>query len=103
MSKDNTIDIEKEKQKDAQRKTPQPPPMYKVLLNNDDYTPMDFVIEVLMHFFNNQLFILVEDLLVVYFVKVVKIDLIFVLYNIVDKTMPSVDIFRHWRRNILNL
>ena len=52
MSKDNKIDIEKEKQKDAQRKTPQPPPMYKVLLNNDDYTPMDFVIEVLMHFFN---------------------------------------------------
>lgn len=28
-----------------------PPPMYKVYLNNDDYTPMDFVIEVLQKFF----------------------------------------------------
>ena len=26
--------------------------MYKVLLDNDDYTPMDFVIDVLMRFFN---------------------------------------------------
>ena len=51
MSKDNAISIEKEKQKDAQRQKPQPPPMYKVLLNNDDYTPMDFVIEVLTALF----------------------------------------------------
>ena len=29
-----------------------PPSMYKVVLNNDDYTPMDFVIEVIMKFFN---------------------------------------------------
>ena len=28
------------------------PPLYKVILLNDDFTPMDFVIEILMDFFN---------------------------------------------------
>jgi len=27
------------------------PPLYKVILLNDDFTPMDFVIEILMNFF----------------------------------------------------
>jgi len=34
------------------RATVKRPSMYKVLLLNDDYTPMDFVIEVLGKFFN---------------------------------------------------
>ncbi|WP_332402249.1 ATP-dependent Clp protease adapter ClpS [Vibrio metschnikovii] len=29
-----------------------PPAMYHVVLNNDDYTPMDFVIEILARFFS---------------------------------------------------
>ncbi len=32
-----------------------PPAMYRVILNNDDYTPMEFVIEILQKFFNMDL------------------------------------------------
>ncbi|MGL4860245.1 MAG: ATP-dependent Clp protease adapter ClpS [Enterobacteriaceae bacterium] len=35
-----------------ERDTAQPPSMYKVILNNDDYTPMEFVVEVLRKFFS---------------------------------------------------
>ncbi|MGZ8261363.1 MAG: ATP-dependent Clp protease adapter ClpS [Methylotenera sp.] len=31
---------------------PKLPPMFKVLLLNDDYTPMEFVVETIEHFFN---------------------------------------------------
>lgn len=44
-----------------------PPPMYKVVLYNDDYTPMDFVVQVLEMFFNmnseraNQVMLMVHE------------------------------------------
>lgn len=37
---------------EAKRTRTRPPPLYKVLLLNDDYTPMEFVVLVLEHFFN---------------------------------------------------
>jgi ATP-dependent Clp protease adaptor protein ClpS len=36
---------------EAKKSKTKPPPMFKVLLLNDDYTPMDFVILVLQKFF----------------------------------------------------
>ncbi|MDB5758992.1 MAG: clpS, partial [Burkholderia sp.] len=30
----------------------QPPPMYQVLLLNDDYTPMEFVVAIIQEYFN---------------------------------------------------
>jgi ATP-dependent Clp protease adaptor protein ClpS len=36
---------------EAQRSRLKPPPMFKVMLLNDDYTPMEFVVLVLQKFF----------------------------------------------------
>ena len=40
---------------EAEKTKLHPPPMYKVVLNNDDYTPMEFVVEVLQRFFGMDL------------------------------------------------
>lgn len=39
-------------QKDSSTTRLQPPPRYQVILLNDDFTPMDFVVDVLMRFFS---------------------------------------------------
>ncbi|MGO1247335.1 MAG: ATP-dependent Clp protease adapter ClpS [Oceanisphaera sp.] len=44
--------IDGDQLKEVEKIALQPPPMYKVILNNDDYTPMDFVVEVLQKFFS---------------------------------------------------
>ncbi len=42
------------------------PPLYKVILLNDDFTPMDFVVEILTHFFNMSLEIATQVMLQVH-------------------------------------
>ncbi len=46
--KDSDNSIEVEESKPELKK----PPLYKVILLNDDFTPMDFVVEILMEFFS---------------------------------------------------
>ena len=37
---------------EAEKAKVKPPPLYKVMLLNDDYTPMEFVVHILERFFN---------------------------------------------------
>lgn len=43
----DTVLINKEQKQEGK-----PPPMYQVLLLNDDYTPMEFVVAVIQEYFN---------------------------------------------------
>jgi ATP-dependent Clp protease adaptor protein ClpS len=52
------------RQKQAQQL--KPPSMYQVLLLNDDYTPMEFVVEVIREYFNKDLETAMEIMLSVH-------------------------------------
>ncbi len=52
MSSDFEHDDSKELLVQSSRPKLKKPPMFKVILLNDDYTPMDFVIEVLQAYFH---------------------------------------------------
>ncbi|WP_118986316.1 ATP-dependent Clp protease adapter ClpS [Photorhabdus sp. CRCIA-P01] len=45
----------KESVKSERQQKLQPPSMYQVILNNDDYTPMEFVVDVLRKFFSYEI------------------------------------------------
>lgn len=65
MSRSSEL-VEKEQLAEAQTRV-QPPSMYKVILNNDDYTPMDFVVEVLQKFFAMGLEKATQTMLIVHY------------------------------------
>ena len=52
MSIWNTSTNHQELLDEAVKNKIEPPSMYNVVLLNDDYTPMDFVVDVLAKFFN---------------------------------------------------
>ena len=47
-----TVEDEGEAVVETSRPKTKQPPLYKVVMHNDDFTPMEFVVEVLMTFFN---------------------------------------------------
>lgn len=52
MSNENGLEVAPAKDTQVEKPKLQRPPMYQVVMLNDDYTPMDFVVMVLVSFFN---------------------------------------------------
>ncbi|MBV1910420.1 MAG: ATP-dependent Clp protease adapter ClpS [Kangiellaceae bacterium] len=55
MSKEKNNEVEHGTVVAERKPETKEPPMYKVMLLNDDYTPMDFVVAVLKQFFHKSL------------------------------------------------
>ena len=49
---DGGIDVQEPEAKPKPKEKLQKPKRYRVLLHNDDYTPMFFVVQILLHVFN---------------------------------------------------
>lgn len=49
------VTAEPTKLRKTKQKAGLPPPFYQVVMLNDDFTPMDFVVEVLQHYFYKSL------------------------------------------------
>ena len=59
--------VEQKKAEAKEKPSVKEPKKYKVLLLNDDYTPMEFVVEILKHFFHLQEAIANEVMLQVHY------------------------------------
>ena len=54
-----------------------------------------------VHLRNDLMLPAVQDLFIIYFIKVLQIDLVFVFYCVVDEAVPLGDVLGHWRRNVV--
>lgn len=52
MSNESGLEVVKVRETQVEKPKLKRPPMYQVVMMNDDYTPMDFVVMVLESFFN---------------------------------------------------
>ncbi len=52
MSAIETPDMIRKSETETAKPQLQPPPLYRVVMLNDDFTPMDFVVDILMRFFH---------------------------------------------------
>ncbi len=52
MSQIETPDLIRKPEAETAEPQLQPPPLYRVVMLNDDFTPMDFVVDILVRFFH---------------------------------------------------